>query len=300
MQWLARAELVAAVSNAGGLGILTSHHFASTTELRDEIRKTRSLTGKPFAVNINLFPAARPVKVDEYIDVAISEGVRFVETSGRSPEPHMKQLKDGGVTVMHKVTGVRFAQSAERLGVDAICIVGTECGGHPGEEDVTSLVLVPRVVDSVKVPVVAAGGFADARGLLAALALGAEGILMGTRFMATIECLAHPQIKDWLISARETDTLMINRGIRNTMRAMKTETSLKALELDRKGAALEELMPIIAGPNACRALTTGEVNAGVISCGQVVGLVHEVKSAKQVIDEIIDGAEAIRKRLCFT
>lgn len=298
MQWLSKAELVSAVSNAGGLGVLTSHSFPTTAELREEIGKTRSLTNKPFAVNINLFPAARPVKIDEYIDVVIEEGVRIVETSGRSPEPYMAQLKQGGVKVMHKVTGVRFAQTAERLGVDAIAVVGTECGGHPGEEDVTSLVLVPLVVDAVKVPVVAGGGFADARGFVAALALGAEGILMGTRFMATTESLAHPQLKEWLIKAKETDTLMVQRSIRNAMRAMKTETALRVLEMEKNGATLEQLMPIIGGENARRALATGELTAGVVSCGQVVGLINEIKSVKEVIEDIISGAEAIKKRLC--
>ena len=183
MQWLSRAELVAAVSNAGGLGIIASLTFPTVKELREEIRKTKSLTDKPFAVNITLLPTLRPVSYEEYINAAIEEGVRIIETAGRNPRQYMKQLRDGGVKVMHKVASVKAVKTAERIGVDAVTIVGFEEGGNPGMDDVTSLVLIPIAVDAVKIPVIAGGGIGDARGFIAALALGAEGVLMGTRFM---------------------------------------------------------------------------------------------------------------------
>ncbi|MBI2846591.1 MAG: nitronate monooxygenase [Chloroflexi bacterium] len=297
MLWLSRAGLVAAVSNAGGLGVLTSSHFPTKEELRQEIRKTRDLTNKPFGVNINLFPTTRPVNTDEYIDVLIEEGVRIVETSGRSPEPYMARLKSAGVKVIHKVPGVRFARTAERVGVDAVAIVGFECGGHPGLEDVTSLVLIPLTTDAVKVPVIAGGGFADARGFVAARALGAEGVLMGTRFMLTRECWAHPRVKERLLEAKENETVILGRSIRDNARALLNEQAKKALELEAKGATLEELLPVISGLGEKKVYETGDLEAGVLHCGQIVGLINDVVSVKEVIDGIVQGALAIQKRL---
>ena len=299
MVHLARAELVAAVSNAGGLGIVTSADHETSQGLREELRKIKSLTDKPFGVNINLAPAARPVNNEEYIDVLIEEGVRIVETSGRSPEPYMKQLKQGNVIVVHKAPGgVRYADAAELVGCDAVSIIGYECGGHPGPDDTGSVVLVPATVRAVKIPVLAGGGFADAAGFVAALALGADGVLMGTRFMATRECPAHPAFKEWLLRAREIDTVITQRSIRAPSRVLRNEAVLKVLEMEGRGATLEELLTVTSGQNSTRVYFGGDLEAGVAECGQVVGLLQDVPTVKEVIDGIIDGArEIIEKRL---
>jgi len=297
MIWLSRAELAAAVSNAGGLGIITSANLATKEELRNEIRKTRSMTDKPFGVNINLAPTVHPVNTEEYIEVVIEEGIDIVETSGHSPEPYMKQLKEGKVKVLHKVPGaVRYAEWAEKVGCDAISIIGYECGGHPGPDDTGSIVLIRATVETVKIPVVAGGGIADAQGLVAALALGADGILMGTRFMATKECPAHPKYKEWLINARETDTLITQRSIRAPSRNLRNKPALKVLEMEGKGATLEELLTVTAGENARRVYFEGELDAGLAECGQVVGIIHDCPTVKELIDGIIQGAEEIIKK----
>ena len=248
-------------------------------------------------MNINLFPSVRPVSNEQYIDILIEEGVKVVETSGRSPEPVMKQLKDGGVKVMHKTAGVRFAQTVERLGVDIVAVVGFECGGHPPINDVTSLVLIPLTAAAVKIPVVAGGGIADARGLVAALALGAEGVLMGTRFMATTECPMHPKVKEHLVSLGEGDTTIVQRSIRTNARAWNNEVAQKVLEMEARGATLEQLMPLISGLKEKEIFETGNLNAGLLHCGEAVGLVNRVMSVREVIQDMVQGAQAIRKRL---
>jgi len=297
IQWLSRAELVSAVSNAGGLGVISSLTFPTVKELRQEIKKTRGMTDRPFALNVTLLPTVRAVNYEEYINAAIEEGVNIIETSGRSPEPYMKLLKEAKVKVLHKATRVRDIKTAERVGVDAVTIVGFEAGGHPGMDDVASLVLIPMSVDSVKIPVIAAGGIGDARGFIAALALGAEGVLMGTRFMASKECPLHHKIKEWLLHARETDTLMIERSIKNAARVMKTDFSLRLLEMEEGGVTLEELLPLISGDRGKKSYLSGEVNDAAIFCGQVVGLIHEIPSVREIIDGIISEAKLIGKRL---
>jgi len=292
--------LVAAVSNAGGLGILASTTFETKEELREEIRKTKSLTDKPFGVNLNLFPMMRPRSVEEDIDIFVDEGIEVVESSGASPESYVPRLKEAGVKIIHKVPAVRFAQKAEGVGVDAVTIVGFECAGHPGMDDVTSLVLVPLTVDALKIPVVAGGGFCDARSFVAALALGADGVVMGTRFVATHECLAHPKIKEWLIKAKETDTTLIDRSIGFPMRVIKNKPAEKALEMDKRGASLEELLTVISGALGKKAWIEGDLDAGVVSLGMAVGRIHEIVSVKEVIDGIIEEAKAICKRLNLT
>jgi len=298
MIWLARAELAAAVSSAGGLGMLSSITFPTARELGEEIRKTKGLTDKPFGVNFPIFPTTRPIEgIERYIDVAIEEGVKIAETSGQSPEPYMKQFKDGGVKVIHKVPAARFAQTAERIGVDAVTIFGCEGGGHVGLDNVTSLILIPRVVDSAKLPIIAAGGFGDGRGFVAALALGAEGVLMGTRFMASRESPAHPKIKDYLVTARETDTMLIERSIRNTARVIRNKVAEKTLEVEQKGASLEELLPLIGELKEKELFETGNLEAGIMHCGQVSGLTKEILTVKEIIDNIISEAESICQRL---
>jgi len=295
--WLSRAELVTAVSNAGGLGIIAALTFPTAEELQEEIKKAKSMTDKPFAVNITLLPTIRPVDYEAYIDVAIKEGVNIIETAGRSPAAYIKRLKAAGVKVMHKVARVKDVKTAERLGVDAVTIVGFEAAGHPGMDDVTSLILIPISVDAVKIPVIAGGGISDARGFITALALGAEGVVMGTRFMASKECNLHPKIKEWLLSAKETDTLMIERSIKNAARVMKTDFAQKVLEMEEQGATLEELMPMISGLRGKQALDEGDVNTGVIACGQAVGLIHDIPSVREIIKGIIDDARLIGQRL---
>ena len=300
MQLLSRAELVAAVSNAGGLGLLASTTFENKEELREEIRKTKSLTDKPFGVNLNLFPMMRQRSVEEDIDLFIDEGVGIVESSGASPEPYVPLLKEAGIKIIHKVPAVRFARKAESVGVDAVTIVGFECAGHPGMDDVTSLILVPLTVDAVKIPVAAGGGFCDARSFVAALALGADGVVMGTRFVATHECIAHPKIKEWLVTAKETDTTLIDRSLGLPMRVIKNKPAEKALEMDKRGASLEELLTVISGELGRKAWMKGDIDAGVVSLGMAIGRIHEIVSVKEVIDGIIEEAKAICKRLNLT
>ena len=300
MSWMSTAELAAAVSNAGGLGIITSANFTAKEELRDELRKAKSLTNKPFGVNINLSPTTHPVNTEEYIDTVINEGIDIVETSGYSPEPYMKQLKQGKVKVIHKAPGaVRFAQTAELIGCDAVSIIGYEGGGHIGPDDTGSLVLIRATVEALKIPVIAGGGFADAQGLVAALALGADGVLMGTRFIATKECPAHPRLKEWLISATETDTIITQRSIRTPARSLRSELALKILEMEREGATLEELLTLTSGQNQRRAYLEGDINGGLADCGQAVGLIHDIPTVKEVIDGIINGAEEIIKKKLY-
>jgi len=297
MQWLSRAELVSAVSNAGGLGTISSLTFPTARELREEIKKTKSMTDKPFAVNITMLPTIRPVNYEEYINATIEEGVSIIETSGRSPEPYIKLLKDAKVKVIHRAARVRDIKTAERVGVDMVSIVGFEAAGHPGMDDVTSLILVPVAVDSVEIPVIAAGGIGDARGFVAALALGAEGILMGTRFMASKECEVHSNIKEWVLNARETDTVMIERSIKNASRVMKSNFSQRILEMEGKGATLEELLPMISGDRGKMSYISGDIDSAAITCGQVTGLIQEIPSVREIIEGIIDEAKLIGGRL---
>lgn len=294
---LSRAELVSAVSNAGGLGMITSLNYETADELREEIKKTKEMTDRPFAVNVTLLPTIRPVNYEEYIAAALDERVRIIETSGRSPEPYMKMIKDAGAITMHKVGGARHAGSAERVGVDAVSIVSFEAAGHPLPDDVASSVLIPACVDAVKIPVIAAGGIADARGFISALALGAEGVLMGTRFTISQECSLHDKAKEWLLQLGETDTMLIHKAINNTERVVKTEFAQKILDMEEKGAPLDEILPLISGENVRDAYSTGNISNALFTVGQVVGLVHEIPTVKEIIDGIIGEASAIVQKL---
>ena len=297
MAYLSDAEFVSAVSNAGGMGILVSITHPTVKEFREEIKKTKSMTDKPFAVNVTLAPLIRDVNYEEYFIAAIEEGVGIVETSARSPEPYMKLLKDANVKVLHRATRTKDIIKAESVGVDAVTILGIEAAGLPGMEDVTSMVRIPVAVDAVKIPVIAAGGIADARGFVAALALGAEGVLMGTRFMASKECKIHPKIKEWLLQLTETETTLILRSIKNAERVIKTDFTQKILEMEERKPALEELLPLVSGERLKTAYTMGDVNNAPITTGQVVGLVHDIPSVKEIIDNIIAEAPAIVERL---
>jgi len=298
LQWLATAELASAVSEAGGLGMISSLSFPDQESLRKEIHRMREMTKKPFGVNLSMLPElTEGDRTSDILDVLVEEKVQVVETSGRSPEPFIHRLKSQGIKLIHKVPSVRFARKAESIGADAVTIVGFECGGHPGMDDVTSLVLIPRALESLKIPVIAGGGIADARGFLAALALGAEGVVMGTRFVATHECPASPRLKEWFVSAKETDTVMIQRSIRNAVRALRNKATEKTLAMEEKGASLDELMTVISGKMSLKAYVEGELEGGIIPCGQCVGLIHEIKSVREVIEETIQEAKSIVENL---
>ncbi|OGP53490.1 MAG: nitronate monooxygenase [Deltaproteobacteria bacterium RBG_13_52_11] len=298
MQWLSTAELAAAVSNAGGFGIITALSCGSKEGLRNEIQKCKALTDKPFGVNCSMLPdVTSGERIEEYVDAIVEEGVTAVETAGRTPEPYLPRLKEAGIKVIHKVPAMRYAQTAERIGVDAVTIVGFECAGHPGMDDVTTFILVQKAARVLNIPVIAAGGICDARGFVAALALGAEGVLMGTRFMLTHECWAHPRIKEQLLQASELDTMIIERTIQNAARVIKNRAAERALEMEQRGVTLEELLTVISGQLGLKAFRVGDMDAGVIACGQVVGVIDTLKGVKEVINEIVDGSHEIYRRL---
>ncbi|MBU8916805.1 nitronate monooxygenase [Bacillus sp. FJAT-29953] len=286
-----RAELAAAVSEAGGLGIITSKTQGTPEALRQEIHKIKALTNKPFAVNLNLFPSQTATPNEDFIDVLIEEGVKIVETSGRSPKDLMPKLKENGFIVLHKVAGVKYAVSAEKLGVDTVIIVGNETGGHPGMSDVGTLVMLPRIVDSVNIPVIAGGGYADGRGLVSALAFGAEGVVMGTRFMATEEAPIHENVKRWMVESDETNTIIIQRNIGSPSRVALNAVSKEVDHLERKGATIEQLLPLITGQRAKHVYFEGDLDGGIWSCGQSVGLIKEILSIKELFAQMTEEAK---------
>jgi nitronate monooxygenase len=293
MMWISRAELTSAVSNAGGLGTMTALTFSQPKDLSAEIRKTRQLTKNTFAVNVTLLPAFRQINYDDYVDVIIGEGITVVETAGNNPERVIGLLKAAGIKIIHKCTTVRHARKAEELGCDMISIDGYECAGHPGEEDVGGLVLIPAAVNAVKIPVIASGGIGDARGFVAALALGAEGVNMGTRFLLTKEAPVHQDVKDWLLKFTERDTLLLLRAFRNTERVARTPRSERALAMERSGATVEEMRSIISGSMGQRMIEQGAVDEGIMSVGQCIGLIRDIPTVKEVIDRIMREADRI-------
>jgi nitronate monooxygenase len=293
MMWVSQPELVAAVSEAGGFGVLTALTFETAEGLADAIARTRALTDRPFGVNLTFLPTLIPKDYGSLIDVIVDEGIKIVETAGRNPEPYMERIKAGGAKVVHKCTSVRFAKKAEAIGCDYVSIDGCECAGHPGEEDITSLVLIPATVDAINIPVIASGGFADARGLIAALALGAEAMNMGTRFVATQEAPAHEKVKQWYVDASETDTMYVMRSLRNTERVLRNEIAEKVVELEGQGAGIAELAPLVSGKNGLRVLKDGDTDVGLMTAGQSVGLVRDVPTVRELIDTIISQAQQI-------
>jgi nitronate monooxygenase len=297
MQWVSDAKLVAAVGNAGGIGMLAAGNYSSKEELRDEIRKVKELSDKPFGVNVTFMPSVRVIDREGQIDIAIEEGATAVETSGRITEEYVQRIKKGKVKHIHKVARVRDARTAERLGVDAVTIVGFECGGAPPMDDITTFIQVPLVVDAVSLPVLAGGGIGDARGFVAALALGAEGVVVGTRFMLAKESLVHQNIKDVMVKAKETDTVPVLRSLRSMERVFKNEVAQKVVELESKGTTLEELISLIAGAKVQESLEKGDINSAILACGQIIGLIDGVPSVKEIIDDMVSGAEESLKRL---
>jgi NAD(P)H-dependent flavin oxidoreductase YrpB (nitropropane dioxygenase family) len=298
MMHVSKPEFVAAISNAGALGMMASAMYESQDEFRQAVRRVRDLTDKPFGVNLSLFPAIRPIDNDLYAKVILQEDVPIVETSGhRPPEELLARLKAGGVKTMHKCVSVRHALSAQKAGVDVVTVFGTEGGGHIGEVGLTTMVLVPSAVDALNIPVIAAGGIVDGRGLVAALALGAEGVTVGTRLLVTTECPIHDNLKRALASATQLDTLPILGTLRNTVRAWKNPAALKVAELESKQAELGDILSIVAGTATKRMYEGGDLDAGVIPCSQSIGLVHEIKPVAEVIDGMIREASEILGRL---
>jgi nitronate monooxygenase len=298
LQWLSTPEFAAAVSNAGALGILAAAMYKEEEELRRAIRRLKSLTGKPFGVNLTLLPhLGLRERVLRHLRVIIEEKVPVVETSGRNPQEVVPLLKEAGVKVIHKVPNVRFAQKAEELGVDAVAVVGWECAGHPGMDEVGGLVLIPRVARAVRVPVLAAGGIADGHGLVAALALGAEGVLMGTRLMATRECQAHPRFKEWLVRARETDTLVVGKKMGDPVRVLRNAVAEALLAEEEAGLAGEALNAAMRQKIHPRALLEGDLDTATFTVGQAVGLIPEITSVEAAIKGMVTQAEQIMRGL---
>lgn len=298
MQWVGRAELASAVSNAGGLGILTALTQPSPEALRAEIARCRKLTDMPFGVNLTILPTTSPPPYDAYLDVVIQCGVRILETAGRSPSSFIGKAKAHGLKIIHKCTSVRHALSAERAGADAISIDGFECAGHPGEDDVGGLVLIAAAANRVGVPLLASGGIADGRGLAAALALGAEGVNMGTRFCATQEAPIHPNIKAALVKATERDTKLIFRTMHNTGRVLKNAVSEQVVALEQRpgGCEFSEIHPWVAGARGRSALESGELDDGLVWASQVVGLINDVPTCAELLDRMVSQAQAIFDR----
>ncbi len=298
MMWLSNAELASAVSNAGGLGIITALTCKTPKGLKSEIRKTRRLTDNPFAVNVSMLPGVISEDIYKgFFDEIIDEGVKVVETAGGNPEKYLPKLKRAGVKVIHKVPSIRHARKAEALGVDAVTIVGFESAGHPGMDDVTTLILIAKATEILKIPVIAAGGICNAKGFLAALCLGAEGILMGTRFLLSKECKAHPAIKEKLVALTERDTIIIERSIRNPRRVVSNKAALRAAEMENKGATIEELLGVTSGRWTERAFQEGDAEIGILSCGQALGLINEVEEVPAIIRDMVEGARNIYQRL---
>jgi nitronate monooxygenase len=297
MAYVSGPELVAAVSNAGGMGIIASISFQTIDELQDVIRKTKQLTDKPFGINVTLLPMARPINYEDYFKTSIDEGVKVIETSGRSPEPYLQMMKDAGVISMHRATRTRDIRKAESVGCDIVTILGTEAAGHPGQEEVGTFVRIPIAASAVEIPVIAAGGITDARGLVAALALGAEGVLVGTRFMCTQDARIHDNIKTWMHGLGEMDTILIQKSIKNASRVVRNEHTEKILEMENRGATLEELLPMISGQRGINAYEKGDPSEANITVGQGVGMIDDTPSVKEVIDSMVNGAMQIMQRL---
>jgi NAD(P)H-dependent flavin oxidoreductase YrpB (nitropropane dioxygenase family) len=298
MQWISRAEIVAAVGNAGGIGFITAESLATPEDLREEIKKTRDLTDKPFGINLSMVPElGPPERTLKFCDVVVEEGVKVVETAGRSPEPLLPQLKAGGVKVIHKLTSVKHALSAQRLGVDAVTMIGFGSGGHIGNDNVASFILLPKAVAALEIPVIAGGGICNGRGFLGALAMGAEAVLMGTAFMMTRECKIHQNIKDRLIDTKETDTALLLTTIMNPVRCIKNKLADECLAIEAEGADFEQIINTVAGGKGEVAYDSGDPDGAPIACGQIAGLIDEIKSVRQVIDDILTNADQLLGRL---
>ena len=295
MHFVGLAELASAVSNAGGLGIITGLTQGTPEKLANEIARCKDMTDQPFGVNMTFLPALKPPDYPGLFKVIVESGVKIVETAGNNPAQWLPMLKEADIKVIHKCTSVRHALKAERIGCDAVSVDGFECGGHPGEDDVTNFILLPRAAEELSIPFVSSGGMADGRSLVASLAMGADGMNMGTRFIATQEAPVHANVKQALVDASELDTRLIMRGLRNTERVLTNAGVERLLEKEKSlGADLkfEDIMPEVAGIYP-KVMKEGDVEAGAGSCGMVAGLIHDVPTVKELIDRIMSEAEAI-------
>ena len=292
-------EFVAVCSNAGGLGILASAIYRSTEDLRAAIVRTRELADRPYAVNVNLFPALMPTDQKAYIEAMLDEGVTIIETSGhQAPEEYLPIFKSSEVTWIHKCAGVRYAKKAAKLGADIVEVVGYENGGATGVLDIGTLVMTPSTVDALDVPVVAGGGVSDGRGILALLALGAQGVIIGTRLMATQECPIHDNLKNALVGASEVDTVLIMRSLHNTHRVWKNEAANRVIEFEANPEAdRSEIISAAGGAKAKQMYDDGVLDVGVVSCGQGVGLVHDIPTVQELFDRMIAEAESVASKL---
>ncbi len=300
MHYVGFAELASAVSNAGGLGIITGLTQKTPNDLAKEIAKCHEMTDNPFGVNLTFLPTVAAPDYPGYIDAIIDGGIKIVETAGRNPQPYMEQLKKADIKVIHKCTSVRHSLKAEAIGCDAVSVDGFECGGHPGEDDMPNMILLPRAAEELKIPFVASGGMADARSLVASLAMGADGMNMGTRFMATKEAPCHERVKEAIINATELDTRLVMRPLRNTERVLNNSAVEKLLEKEKElgsNIKFEDIMDEVAGVYP-KVMLDGEMEAGAWSCGMVVGLINDIPSCKELIDGIMSEADSlITKRL---
>jgi len=293
MMWVGTAEMASAVSNAGGLGMITALTQPTPDALRAEIDRCRKMTDKPFGVNLTILPSINPPPYAEYRKAIIEMGIKIVETAGYKPQEHVDDFKSYGIKVVHKCTAVRHALSAERMGVDAISIDGFECAGHPGEEDIPGLILIPAAADKVKIPMLASGGFGDGRGLVAALALGAEGINMGTRFCATKEAPIHESFKLAMVNNDERATSLIFRSYRNTARVARNAITEQVLANEAEGKPFEEIAHLVKGARGKEGLDSGDLDHGIWTAGMVMGLINDVPTCQQLIDRIMAEANAI-------
>lgn len=295
MHYVGFAEMAAAVSNAGGLGIITALTQPTPDDLVKEIARCHEMTDKPFGVNLTFLPGFATPPYDEYIQAIVNGGVKIVETAGRSPEAYLPPMKEAGIKVIHKCTSVRHSLKAERIGCDAVSVDGFECGGHPGEDDIPNMILLPRAAEELKIPFVASGGIGNAEQLAAALALGADGVNMGTRFIATVEAPVHQNVKDAIVAATELDTRLIMRGLRNTERVLNNAAVEKIVAIEQeKGAELQitDIMELVGGVYP-KVMQEGEMDIGAWSAGMVVGLIHDIPTCKELVERMVSGAEEI-------
>ncbi|KAI8906343.1 hypothetical protein EDD86DRAFT_193234 [Gorgonomyces haynaldii] len=296
MQWVGTADLVAAVANAGALGMITALTQPTPDDLRKEIARCRKMTDKPFGVNLTILPAINPPPYAEYVTAIIESGIKIVETAGNNPQEHVKRFKQAGIFVIHKCTAVRHAQAAQRMGVDMVSIDGFECAGHPGEDDIGGLVLLARAAETLTIPYIASGGIGNGRGLAAALALGAQAVNMGTRFMCTVESPIHENIKKVIASdkATEKDTSLMFRTLHNTARVFKNKVSMEVVQIEKKGnATFDDIKHLVSGVRGRQVYTTGDPDYGVWTAGQVVGLIHDIPTCQVLVERTIKEAEQI-------
>ena len=298
MMWISNADFVAAVSNAGGLGILASAMYDSQETFANAVDRIRKLTDKPFAVNINLFPAMRQMDNDVYMEVLQEKEVKIVETSGHSaPEELCRRFKEAGMTWIHKCVGVRYAKKVQKMGADIVTVVGYENGGATGKLDIGTLVLVPAVVDAVQVPVIGGGGVSDGRSLMAVLSLGAEAVIMGTRLLVTRECPIHDNLKNALIGASELDTTLIMRSLNATHRVWRNAAASSCTDLEACGADFPEILEVVSGQRAKKMYAEGDLDEGILSCGQGICFAREIQPVKALFDDIMSQAEGIANKM---